>query len=383
MDRTWRYILSIVAAILPLAVFMVAYQAFYTLTGYGSPPVWNESLAPVVMPPPPEVDVESTDKKEELRWRGTEEEPIHMLVIGTSPTSNALRVQDTKKLKTDLGVETTIIARQGFPIDRYFDFVRMLEHQPKFDILLIGYPVAMTCDEHVAFREQSFGDRFAWHGTVFDSDIRGLHDEIIKQETGTEVQRDSPSQDIWDAEARQASAIMQKAREDANRLRGKKSATPEIVPYRSSASIWDAISGAPDISKFDRQWLRTNYLATLSLEKLAAYCREKGMLLIVYVPPRGKELRSSVAHHTPNEKVAAKFSLVSLAIASRRLGFTVLDYDKWSDDDTMFKDGVHLSPLGAHRFSPQFFSNLQSYLSTKGADASYIRVSLEPASPGR
>lgn len=295
-------------------------------------------------------------------------EPKHLFVLGASPSLMGLRHQDTAALQQNLQIQTTIMAKHGWPMTCYRDALELImEHYP-IDMLVMEFYAVSANDEHLVFRTETFGEQRGWSGFPDDPEIVESIFAVTRAEKGkTKVGLEANLRWRQNKNAERAPRFLSQLNQRVEQGNRHRNSPPDReintdVTFRSSLDVWDELSGTPDISKFDRPWLQTNHVSMTSIHRVAEFCREHDIQFAVYVPPRAPDLRNPEPDRGQRQKAATQTSLAELEITAAALGFPIFNYDAWTDDFDLYRDSVHLAPVGVEAFSPQFFENLQNYL---------------------
>ena len=150
------YLLSIVAAIVPLTIALVVTWALYVYAGIGTPRNFYDLLRSTenLQDTTRYSRVNSGSRTREAsspRWQGTPEDPLNLLIVGASPTQHAVLPEQADALERDLNINVYNVARTNVQFFRFFDEIRMLSTLTDIDIIVLEYRLGFASDHRIVY----------------------------------------------------------------------------------------------------------------------------------------------------------------------------------------------------------------------------------------
>lgn len=366
MKRDVTYVLSIGAAIIPLGVALVCTWVLYEFAGIGVPrdfydlirseeSLYNETYR----------RNGSTGQPRAVyapRWVGKEDEPLNMLLIGTSPSMHAVLPGEADKLEDELHVEFYNVARSSFLLYRYYGELRILSSLIDIDIVLLEYSLLASSDYHFTYMVS--GNR--WKKDVLDEEIHDAMDALRQVWKGGKYTR-------YDDSSKNYDAMYEKTRNNWLKVIANPD-EPRIKPwkdgaYRTAADRRIQRHGTSDVASEDMGLLRTNYVALTVLERIYEFCVENQIALVIYVPPLSPEVTSSI--DMPLGDAVMQYTRNALRYFSWRYNVKVFDYYDRYDELSFFNDPIHIRRDPAFEFSKELFKDLSEFMAAENKNYTY------------
>lgn len=361
------YLLSIVAALIPLLIALAVTWGLYEFAGVGVPRNFYDlirSNAGVVEESNTGVGSKVASLEEySPRWKGTEEDPINLLFLGTSPSMHAVIPEEANKLEQDLHVNVYNAARTNFQFYRFVDELKILLTLTDIDVLVLEYSVAMSSDHRLAYKYR----KNSWQNLVFDDEVYDAIRIVMNVWGGEEI----PPRDLT---APNFKAVYDEAKNSWTKV----SANPDeplVIHYnrqryKSGKDRLKNREGLDDLDSEDREVIRTEFVSQTILRRIYEICIENQVGLILYIPTTSREYTELAG--LPLLAAELRYARTAVRFFAEEKNIQAFDYYSLNNDNVNFIDPIHMYREPAIEFSKVLFSDLYDFLNSDEKDFEYV-----------